>query len=134
MAFIEPTPNGPNTLVLGQFFQMAQEADTFPLWRRTLGRAEEVASPGASIRTERLNFDPFTQSFSNNDVYRYGGSLTTPPCSQGVQWLVSGRTVQLDVRTYNAVKRVVKWNARHTQNQPGRENQIDLAADLFCSN
>ncbi|KAI9885729.1 MAG: aldehyde dehydrogenase (NAD(P)(+)) ald5 [Watsoniomyces obsoletus] len=128
----EQTSGGPNVLVLGMFFQMAQDADLFPMFRRTLGRAEEIASAGQSIRTERLNFEPFTERFRNNAVYRYGGSFTTPPCTEGVLWLVSGATIQLDVRTYNAVKRVVKFNSRHTQNQPRQENQIDLAANLFC--
>uniref|UniRef100_A0A8D9ABJ5 carbonic anhydrase n=1 Tax=Cacopsylla melanoneura TaxID=428564 RepID=A0A8D9ABJ5_9HEMI len=60
--------------------------------------------------------------------YRYAGSLTTPPCSESVEWTVLYRTVgaserQLEkFRTVNSDEgRDIKYNYRPTQPQHDRK-------------
>lgn len=129
----DPLPDGtrPN-LVVGGFFQLGTDDEVVDTFRQTLGRVEEIRNTGSSVTINRLNFDGVTSHFSSNNFYQYAGSLTTPPCSQGVTWLVSNQPFRLNVRLYNSVKSVVKFNSRFVQNVPGQENVIDLAANLFC--
>lgn len=90
-----------------------------------LGGASE---PGNYTKTEELEFDYFIDHLMHNPIYYYTGSLTTPPCTEGIKWLVSQIPLPLNVCTYNAVKRVLKYNARYTQNALGEENLLSLAA------
>lgn len=45
----------------------------------------------------------------------YGGSLTTPPCSQGVRWLVLSEPVELSAAQIEAFHAIFELNARPVQ-------------------
>ncbi len=47
--------------------------------------------------------------------YRYNGSLTTPPCSEGVQWLVLQDSIQMSTTQLERFKAVLKHNNRPIQ-------------------
>lgn len=47
--------------------------------------------------------------------YRYMGSLTTPPCSEGVNWHVMSRTVQASPAQIKAISDIMGSNARPAQ-------------------
>lgn len=64
------------------------------------------------------NLTPETSFFT------YSGSLTTPPCSEGVTWYISSTLLSIDGRSYNAIKRVVGTNNRFTQNRLGESNLL----------
>lgn len=61
---------------------------------------------------------------SQSKVYTYAGSLTTPPCSEGVTWYVVEESLHMSVAQFHAWKAVIKFNSRNTQNAPGLENLI----------
>lgn len=48
------------------------------------------------------------------DYYRFSGSLTTPPCSEGVRWLVMKQPVQVSQAQIDAFKAVM----HHPNNRP----------------
>jgi len=64
------------------------------------------------------------------EIFRgsYSGSLTTPPCTEGVTWIVSAEPIQIDLKNYETLKDFLKFNARYTQNNPGEENLLLIAA------
>lgn len=53
---------------------------------------------------------------ANNLLLRYSGSLTTPPCSEGVRWLVSDQVLSVQLSTFNSARSVIGFNARFPQN------------------
>jgi hypothetical protein len=61
-------------------------------------------------------------------LLQYTGSLTTPPCAEGLTFLVAQQPLDLGVETYNAIKAVVKFNSRYTQAALGTENLLAVSA------
>ncbi|WP_262693742.1 carbonic anhydrase [Kordiimonas aquimaris] len=63
---------------------------------------------------------------SNKDYYRYTGSLTTPPCTEGVSWYILKKPVQFSAEQILLIKGVIGGdNARPMQQ---RGNRIILDA------
>ena len=99
-----------------------------------------------AVLLERGNENPFIQTLWNNlpleknlpvappttaidlntllpaarNYYTYMGSLTTPPCSEGVLWLVMKQPVQVSPDQINIFSRLYRNNARPIQPAGGR--------------
>jgi carbonic anhydrase len=52
---------------------------------------------------------------TNKTAYRYSGSLTTPPCTEGVNWLLMTNPVELSPAQITALKNVFNGNNRPIQ-------------------
>jgi carbonic anhydrase len=60
--------------------------------------------------------------FSGNEtIYRYDGSLTTPPCSEGVKWNVSAQIMGVSKTQLDAFEAVYSGNNRPVQDLNGRK-------------
>lgn len=53
----------------------------------------------------------------NRDYFAYQGSFTTPPTTEGVQWLVMKNTITVDKNQLKDLKKVLKDNVRPIQKQ-----------------
>ncbi len=58
----------------------------------------------------------------NPSYYLYSGSLTTPPCSEGVRWQVLATPIEISEAQYVTFKRLFTLNARPVQ--PVRERFV----------
>jgi carbonic anhydrase len=58
-------------------------------------------------------------------TYRYDGSLTTPPCSEGVAWLVMTTPIQLSAAQIGQFTALIKGNNRPVQALNGRSVVTD---------
>lgn len=58
---------------------------------------------------------------ANKAYYRYEGSLTAPPCTEGVLWLVMKQPLEVSAGQLAALHRLFPDNARPTQALHGRE-------------
>ena len=58
---------------------------------------------------------------------RYSGSLTTPPCTEGVIWLISSEVMSVSEVGFENVRSVLGFNARFPQNALDEPNVLALA-------
>lgn len=58
---------------------------------------------------------------ANKGYYSFEGSLTTPPCSEGVKWMVMKEPVKVSAKQAAAFSKLYKMNARPLQAANGRE-------------
>ena len=56
----------------------------------------------------------------SRNYYTYMGSLTTPPCSEGVLWMVLKQPAELSLDQIGIFARLYPMNARPTQSSSGR--------------
>jgi carbonic anhydrase len=125
--YLLTTGNG-TIAVVGFFFQLSQFGYSTPLFDSVFQNLDDIASPGTYTKTGPMDFSGLINHLNAHGIYQYNGSLTTPPCSENVAWYLSTEPLPLNVQTYNAVKKVLKFNARYTQNYLGQQNLLEIAA------
>lgn len=81
-----------------------------------------ASGPEQAIATS-LNPDAFFPQ--NHATYRYTGSLTTPPCTEGIAWTVFVHPVEIGPDQLAAFHACFADNARPVQNLNGREVDED---------
>jgi carbonic anhydrase len=77
--------------------------------------------PGRKEAVEGVRVDAARLLPASLASFRYPGSLTTPPCSEGVSWLVLQQPIEASAEQVAAFRRVIHGNNRPTQPLHGRE-------------
>lgn len=107
--FVHTDQNG-NLAVLGVLYVVSNENKHLaPIWNnfpQTAGKKYQLTQP----------FDPSNLIPKKRDYYRFSGSLTTPPCSEGVKWLVLKQYDNISQSQVDAFSAVMKGhNSRPVQ-------------------
>ena len=104
-----------NLAVLGVLFAEGMHNPELDKVIRAAPRSEQGprAVPGVS-------FDPARLLPANLAVWRYEGSLTTPPCTEGVRWHVATHRVAASAAQIAAIHAIIGDNARPVQPLYGR--------------
>lgn len=82
---------------------------------------QHLPRPAEQVTVEGLTLDVAALLPRRLAYYDFEGSLTTPPCSEGVHWMVLKDPVQLDAGQVAAFRRLFPANARPVQPLNGRE-------------
>jgi len=86
--FVHTDKDG-NIAVIGVLFKVGKENPTLArIWNSMPLKVGEK-----KVLTSKVN--PYYLLPQGKDYYRYSGSLTTPPCSEGVRWFVMKEVVEL---------------------------------------
>lgn len=93
-----------------------------------LGAVGEISNPGTATKTPAFAMSGLVAMLAGTTFQSYSGSLTTPPCSEGVNWFVATEPLSVTLDTYKAARSVIGHNARFAQNAPGEENVLSLSA------
>ena len=83
---------------------------------------------GVEVHLEKVQVDVGALLPKDRTTYRYEGSLTTPPCSEGVKWFVLANPVSLSKQQIEAFRAVIRDNNRPTQPLNGRKVVSDKVA------
>jgi len=111
-------------------FQLTEDNQTTELLTSVISNIDKVTQPGSVTKTGPLKFGPLVNILQTKPLFQYTGSLTTPPCAEGLTFLVLEEPLALNVATYNKIKKVIKFNSRYVQNQLNKQNLLTIAEDL----
>lgn len=101
--------------VLGVFIEEgAENAAYAPVW------ANLPKEKGKEFHLEHVKVNVDDLLPKERTTWRFDGSLTTPPCTEGVKWLVLTQPVQLSAQQVAAFRAVIDGNNRPTQPLNGR--------------
>ena len=70
---------------------------------------------GGKARAETVRLDVDALLPKDRSYFRYSGSLTTPPCSEGVRWLVLRQPVEVSAEQIRRFREVMEANNRPVQ-------------------
>lgn len=101
--------------VIGVFIETGSHNAAFdPIWNNL------PTKKGVETHYPHINVDVDKLLPTNRASYRYDGSLTTPPCSEGVRWIVMTTPIQLSADQIKAFTAIIHDNNRPTQPLNGR--------------
>ncbi|MBP5975972.1 carbonic anhydrase [Brasilonema sp. CT11] len=96
--------------VIGVLLKQGQHnAALQPIWDAFPNRNE----PEQVVKTVKVNAEQFLPK--DRKVYRYFGSLTTPPCSQGVNWIVMQQPIEISQNQIQRFADLISIDARPVQ-------------------
>ncbi|KAF2654571.1 carbonic anhydrase [Lophiostoma macrostomum CBS 122681] len=122
----EGVTNASNLAVISALFQLSTQGSD-PLLSGLAPSLSAIATPGTKTEIESLDFSSLVEHVQSTPLHQYTGSLTTPPCAEGLTFLITAQPLPIDVDTFNQIKSIVKFNSRYTQNALGEANMIEVA-------
>ncbi len=104
-------------LVLAVQFQIGDHPN--PVIEAMLDRIPK--EKGAEFKVDAVMINPIDLLPKNTGYYTYSGSLTTPPCSEGVTWVEFKKPVTITQQQLDAMQRFYHGNQRPVQALNGRD-------------
>lgn len=89
---------------------------------------DQISTPGTKVKTPPLVMSEVVDLIKAGSFQAYSGSLTTPPCSEGVNWRVSTQKLSVSPASFIKARDVIGFNSRFPQNTPGQPNILMISA------
>jgi carbonic anhydrase len=96
---------------------MAEEGKANTEFQKILDHAPNSVS---DVNLVNITINPENHYQGLKIAYLYAGSLTTPPCTEGVNWYVLKNTIELSKTQIEDFEKFYSDNARHAQDLHGR--------------
>lgn len=111
--------------VVGVFIEEGAHNAAFdPIWSNL------PATKGTETHLENVMVDMDQLLPATLTSYRYDGSLTTPPCSKDVTWIVLATPIQLSAEQIATFRSLIHGNNRPVQPLNGRTVVTDQVAEV----
>jgi carbonic anhydrase len=118
--FVHKTAGGKLAVVGLLFEEGAENPALTPYWSRL------PKSAGPAVDMGRGGVDISKVLPASHDVYRYFGSLTTPPCSEGVEWFVMKAHATASPEQIEAFRSIMHHDNRPVQPLADRAVRSDV--------
>ncbi|MET3131100.1 carbonic anhydrase [Oxalobacteraceae bacterium GrIS 1.11] len=112
--FVHKSAEGKLAVVAVLFEKGAENAALKPVFEQLPAKADDSATLTGGL-------DPAAILPAQRGYYAYMGSLTTPPCSEGVHWQVLKQSVSLSAAQLASFQKLYPMNARPVQGLNGRK-------------
>ena len=99
-----------NLAVIGIMFEVSEDNTTLNKLLRNLPENKDQKN---EVKSEIFGYEILPES---KEYYRFNGSLTTPPCTEGVKWIVLKTPVTISKSQLKDFEAVMPKNARDIQN------------------
>ena len=96
--------------VIGIMFEVSEDNTTLNKLLRNLPENKDQKN---EVKSEIFGYEILPES---KEYYRFNGSLTTPPCTEGVKWIVLKTPVTISKSQLKDFEAVMPRNARDIQN------------------
>ncbi|KAG0229113.1 hypothetical protein BGW42_001779 [Actinomortierella wolfii] len=114
---------------IGVFLELRVSNDGWFNWITALDKAIDKRPAGQDPTKTKLHIKeidlPGLSKFTNGFAGRwsYAGSLTTPPCTEGVAWNVIKKPLRLGLKQFDALVDIEGFNSRFIQGRPGKSHK-----------
>lgn len=112
-------PGGQLAVVGVLIEQGSEHAALAPVWNHL------PAEPGQEHEVASVRIDAEELLPADAEHYQYPGSLTTPPCTEGVKWLVLNEPIELSAQQIDALRSIIGTSNRPVQPLGTRELRLD---------
>ncbi|KAK6360032.1 hypothetical protein TWF696_001152 [Orbilia brochopaga] len=131
--FVHQGKNDPSKIaVVGIFIDTTGEKSD-PMMERLATYLQSIGKVGDTVVATHVPLQGVRTAITNAKKFTYPGSLTTPPCTEGVTWYVSNTILDIAPKDYRAFKKVLGFNSRTLQADPGKQNIVEFAAQFLPS-
>ncbi|CAD6215980.1 GSCOCG00004284001-RA-CDS [Cotesia congregata] len=114
----EEAEGSENGLVLYALFYKLQVEEEFDFLTKIIEKLPEVAQPGLSTDIEPFALGDYFDKEKATNYVVYPGSLTHPPCSESVTWLISDRIIPVSKEQVRAFQQLNLLNDDDHNNRP----------------
>lgn len=112
---------GGELAVIGVLIERGSEnAALEPVWNHL------PETPGEELEVPSVQVDVEALLPAGGQHYRYAGSLTTPPCTEGVEWFVLEEPIELSAEQIDALHSIITTSNRPVQPLGSRELRLDM--------
>jgi carbonic anhydrase len=114
--------------VIALMFQVSA-SNSSSIIRSLSSSLSAISAPGTKTAIPAgIDFSDVLAKMASSDILSYAGSLTTPPCAEGVSFMIVKDPLDISVADFNAIKSIVKFNSRYIQNNLGGVNMLEVAS------
>lgn len=111
--FVHKESDGSSLAVIGVLFEAGKANSALKgVWKHLPKKA------GTKHAVAEISVDAAKILPSNRSYYHYFGSLATPPCSEGVKWMVLKDPVQISKAQLKTFRAIIDGNVRPVPVQP----------------
>jgi carbonic anhydrase len=122
MHMVHKSPSGKLAVVGTLIEEGAANAAFESIWANLpTQKGQEIDLPNLMIDVDKL-------LPADRAAYRYDGSLTTPPCSEGVRWFVLKTPIAMSAGQIDAFRAIISGNNRPTQPLNARPITVEALA------